>query len=67
MKKLEEFPNVCILSDEIYSHIVYENKFYSMLNYQSILDRLIILDGWSKTYAMTGWRIGYGIWPLTPS
>jgi aspartate/methionine/tyrosine aminotransferase len=35
-----------------------------MLNYQSILDRLIILDGWSKTYAMTGWRIGYGIWPL---
>ena len=35
-----------------------------MLNYKSILDRLIILDGWSKTYAMTGWRIGYGIWPL---
>ena len=64
VQKLEEFPNVCILSDEIYSHIVYENKFYSMLNYQSILDRLIILDGWSKTYAMTGWRIGYGIWPL---
>ncbi len=64
VKKLEEFPNVCVLSDEIYSHIVYQNKFYSMLNYQSILDRLIILDGWSKTYAMTGWRIGYGIWPL---
>ena len=64
VQKLEEFPNVCILSDEIYSHIVYENKFHSMLNYQSILDRLIILDGWSKTYAMTGWRIGYGIWPL---
>ena len=64
VKKLEEFPNVCILSDEIYSHIVYENKFHSMLNYKSILDRLIILDGWSKTYAMTGWRIGYGIWPL---
>ena len=64
VQKLEEFPHVCILSDEIYSHIVYENKFHSMLNYQSILDRLIILDGWSKTYAMTGWRIGYGIWPL---
>ena len=64
VQKLEEFPNVCILSDEIYSHIMYENKFHSMLNYQSILDRLIILDGWSKTYAMTGWRIGYGIWPL---
>ena len=64
VKKLEEFPNVSILSDEIYSHILYDNVFYSMLNYQSILDRLIILDGWSKTYAMTGWRIGYGIWPL---
>ena len=64
VKKLEEFPNVSILSDEIYSHILYDNDFYSMLNYHSIFDRLIILDGWSKTYAMTGWRIGYGIWPL---
>ena len=65
VKKLEEFPNVSILSDEIYSHIIYEGEFQSMLKYQSILDRLIILDGWSKTYAMTGWRIGYGVWPLT--
>ncbi|PPR17006.1 MAG: Aspartate aminotransferase [Alphaproteobacteria bacterium MarineAlpha9_Bin3] len=64
VEKLEEFPNVSILSDEIYSHILYDNDFYSMLNYQSILNRLIILDGWSKTYAMTGWRIGYGIWPI---
>ena len=64
VKKLEEFPNVSILSDEIYSHILYDNDYYSMLNYNSIFDRLIILDGWSKTYAMTGWRIGYGIWPL---
>jgi aspartate aminotransferase len=64
INKLEEFPNVSILSDEIYSHILYESNFHSMLNYKSILDRLIILDGWSKTYAMTGWRIGYGIWPL---
>jgi len=64
VKKLEEFPNVSILSDEIYSHIIYEGEFQSMLKYQSILDRLIILDGWSKTYAMTGWRIGYGVWPL---
>jgi aspartate/methionine/tyrosine aminotransferase len=64
VKKIEEFPNVSILSDEIYSRIIYEGKFQSMLKYQSILDRLIILDGWSKTYAMTGWRIGYGIWPL---
>ncbi|MFL2682896.1 MAG: pyridoxal phosphate-dependent aminotransferase [Alphaproteobacteria bacterium] len=64
VKKLEDFPNVSILSDEIYSHILYDSDFHSMLNYKSILDRLIILDGWSKTYAMTGWRIGYGIWPL---
>ena len=65
MKKLEEFPNLYILSDEIYSQILYdENYFYSMLKYSSIKNRLIILEGWSKTYAMTGWRIGYGIWPL---
>jgi len=63
VEKLEKFPNLCILSDEIYSQILYDKKFYSMLNFESIRNRLIILDGWSKTYAMTGWRIGYGIWP----
>ncbi len=61
---LEKNPHVHILSDEIYSRIVYEkNTFTSMLTYPQIIDRLIILDGWSKTYAMTGWRIGYSIWP----
>jgi len=64
VKKLEEYPNIHVLSDEIYSQILYNNEYKSMLKYSSLKDRLIILEGWSKTYAMTGWRIGYGIWPL---
>ncbi len=64
VKILEENPQVHILSDEIYSRIIYDGiKFKSMLSYPQIRDRLIILDGWSKTYAMTGWRIGYSVWP----
>ena len=64
VKKLEEFPNLYILSDEIYSQILYNENYNSMLKYSSIKNRLIILEGWSKTYAMTGWRIGYGLWPV---
>ncbi len=60
---IEKFPNVFILSDEIYDRLVFNKSSLSLLNYPSIRDRLIILNGWSKTYAMTGWRIGYGIWP----
>ncbi len=61
---LEKHPNIKILSDEIYSRILYDNtEFISLLEYPQIRDRLIILDGWSKTFAMTGWRIGYGVWP----
>jgi len=61
---LQSYPQVVLLSDEIYSRLLYDGaQFTSMLEYESIRDRLIILDGWSKTYAMTGWRIGYGIWP----
>ncbi len=61
---LADHPHVAVLSDEIYSRIVYPGtEFNSMLRYPHLRDRLIILDGWSKTYAMTGWRIGYGIWP----
>ena len=61
---LEKFPHVSILSDEIYSRITYDNApFHSMMSYPSLKDRLILLDGWSKTYAMTGWRIGYAVWP----
>lgn len=60
---LENFPHVTILSDEIYDRLIFDGQPLSLLSYPEIRDRLIILNGWSKTYAMTGWRIGYGIWP----
>jgi aspartate aminotransferase len=61
---LEHHQQVAILSDEIYGEILYDGaEHVSLLSYPSIRDRLILLDGWSKTYAMTGWRMGYGIWP----
>jgi len=52
-----------VLSDEIYSKIVYEGKHESISTRPGMLDRTIILEGHSKTYAMTGWRLGYGIMP----
>jgi aspartate/methionine/tyrosine aminotransferase len=61
---LEAHPQVCVLSDEIYSRMTYdEREHVSLLDYKELEDRLILLDGWSKTYAMTGWRVGYGVWP----
>lgn len=61
---LASHPHVAVLSDEIYARICYDGVPHaSLLAYPDIRDRLILLDGWSKTYAMTGWRIGYGIWP----
>ncbi len=61
---LEAHPQVAVLSDEIYFRIAYGDRPpASMLAYPALRDRLILLDGWSKTYAMTGWRIGYAIWP----
>ena len=61
---LAEHPHVCVLSDEIYSRILYDGREHvSLLEYEQLRDRLILLDGWSKTYAMTGWRLGYGVWP----
>lgn len=61
---LGERPWVAVLSDEIYSRMTYDGrKHVSLLNYPDIANRLILLDGWSKTYAMTGWRLGYGVWP----
>jgi aspartate aminotransferase len=61
---LERYPNVAIMSDEIYDHMVYDGeKHVCLLTYPSIRDRLILLNGWSKTYAMTGWRLGWSIWP----
>ena len=64
VKGLEKFPNVAIMSDEIYSEILYEGRQHlSLLRFEQLRDRLIMLDGWSKTYAMTGWRMGYAVWP----
>ena len=63
-KGLLNFPNVTILSDEIYSRLIFDGKeMPTLLNYPNLYDRLIVLDGWSKTYAMTGWRLGWGVWP----
>ncbi len=64
VKGLEVHPKVNILSDEIYSRMLYDGREHvSLLEFESIRDRVILLDGWSKTYAMTGWRLGYGVWP----
>jgi aspartate aminotransferase len=61
---LERHPHVALLSDEIYSQMLYgKRKHESLLRYPEIRDRLIVLDGWSKTYAMTGWRLGFSVWP----
>ena len=61
---LADHPHVAILSDEIYSQMLYDGREHvSLLQYPEIRDRLIVLDGWSKTYAMTGWRLGYAVWP----
>ncbi len=64
VKILEDYPNLHILSDEIYSKIIFnDQKMPTLLKYQSLYNRLIVLDGWSKTYCMTGWRLGWSIWP----
>jgi aspartate aminotransferase len=61
---LEKHPHVAILSDEIYGQMTYDgHEHVSLLSYEHLRDRLILLDGWSKTYAMTGWRLGYALWP----
>jgi aspartate aminotransferase len=61
---LERFPDVAVMSDEIYDHMVYDGETHvCLLSYPQIRDRLILLNGWSKTYAMTGWRLGYAIFP----
>ncbi len=57
-------PRVAVMSDEIYDQMVYDGeKHVCLLGYPEIRDRTILLNGWSKTYAMTGWRLGYSIWP----
>jgi aspartate aminotransferase len=51
------------MSDEIYGEMVYEGEHVSLTTYPELAERLILLDGFSKTYAMTGWRLGYSVWP----
>lgn len=55
----ERYPNIYILSDEIYEHINFVEKHESIAQFESIKDRVVIINGFSKAYAMTGWRIGY--------
>lgn len=64
VKGLLDHPHVALMSDEIYSQMLYHGQEHvSLLQYPEIRDRLILLDGWSKTYAMTGWRLGFAVWP----
>ena len=64
VKGLADHPDVAILSDEIYGTMTYDGEaHHSLLKYEEIRDRLIYLDGASKTYAMTGWRLGWSVWP----
>ena len=56
--------DIIVLSDEIYSRFLYEGEHHSITAFPGMLERTIILDGFSKTYAMTGWRVGYGVMPL---
>lgn len=58
-KIFEKYPNIFIISDEIYEHINFVDKHESIAQFESIKDRVIVINGFSKAYAMTGWRLGY--------
>ena len=61
---LADRPDIAILSDEIYDQFLFDGAEHAtLLGYPEIRERLILLNGWSKTYAMTGWRLGYAVWP----
>ena len=61
---LKKHPHVSILSDEIYSRLIFDGKeMPTFFNYPELRERLIVLEGWSKAYAMTGWRLGWSFWP----
>jgi aspartate/methionine/tyrosine aminotransferase len=61
---LARHPKVVVMSDEIYGQMLYDGRQHTtLLSYPSMRERTILLDGWSKTYAMTGWRLGFGVWP----
>ncbi len=55
--------NIIVLSDEVYEHIIYQGEHHSIASLPGMLDRTILLSGFSKTYAMTGWRLGYAVMP----
>jgi aspartate/methionine/tyrosine aminotransferase len=55
--------DLMVLSDEVYSEVLYEGEHVSITRFPGMKERTIILDGWSKTYAMTGWRLGFGVMP----
>src|SRR6202045_3390203 len=56
--------NIMVLSDKIYSRLIFEGEHHSIMSIDGMKDRTILLDGFSKTYAMTGWRMGYGVMPV---
>src|SRR5438309_7199119 len=53
--------DIMVLTDEIYSRLIFEGEHYSIMSIDGMKERCILLDGFSKTYAMTGWRMGYGV------
>ncbi|MDE5811777.1 MAG: pyridoxal phosphate-dependent aminotransferase [Muribaculaceae bacterium] len=61
---LAQYPDIIILADEIYEHINFAGEFTSMASFPEIADRVVIINGVSKAYAMTGWRVGYCAAPL---
>ena len=63
LSELAKENDITVLSDEIYSRFLYEGSHHSIASFPDMIDRTVILDGYSKTYAMTGWRIGYGVFP----
>ena len=63
MAELAVENEIMVLSDEVYKHILYEGDFVSIAAFPGMREHTIILDGFSKTYSMTGWRLGYGIMP----
>ncbi len=63
LSELAKQHDIIVLSDEIYSRFLYEGEHHSVSSFPDMRERTIILDGFSKTYAMTGWRIGYGVMP----
>ena len=64
LSELAKEHDIIVLADEIYSKFLYEGEHYSVSTFPNMRERTIILDGFSKSYAMTGWRIGYGVMPL---